>query len=588
MTDERDGLEKVKALAEAAEPVGPAETDPPGADPGPPDDGEEARAAALLARGGSFPLNDFGNGQRLITYFGENLLFVPRLGWFRWDDRLWAPDEDAIAVRADAQKIGGKILEEVAYLALEPWEDQALDLARDTASELATLEAESKGETDPPARLKELRKTADRANDIRSYLATRKRDHRNHAKTSGNSGRIANMMIEAQVQRCVGIDDLNSDKTAINTLGGILRFRGLVDEHEASFGNTDPIWWCEISEHDRAARMTKICDATYEPGAKAPEFEAFLERIQPDLQIRAFLKRWFGYCLTGLTTEQKTTFFYGAGRNGKSTLVDLIAKIMGGYSTTIPIESLTGAEQRKGSDATPDLVRLPGARFVRASEPERGTGLKEALVKQLTGGEAILVRRMQQEFVEVSPEFKLTIQGNYLPNIKGGDDGIWRRLVLVNFDEQIPIDEVDPLLPERLWAERDGVLTWLVEGALEWFRLGLAIPETIQTATENYRQASDFMRVFLTEECEIDGETFEEGKDMADAFNAWMIASGQATWRRKTITDALKERTGVVFGKGGARFKAHKRSVHGWYGIRINEEARNRIAAFSDELRARR
>lgn len=129
----------------------------------------------------------------------------------------------------------------------------------------------------------------------------------------------------------------------------------------------------------------------------------FLERIQPEPEMRAFLQRWFGYSLTGLTNEQKLVFLHGGGRNGKSTLVDLVAKMMGEYATSMPIETLTGSETRKGSDATPDLVRLPGARMVRASEPEKGVQFKEALIKLLTGGEPIMVRRMRRNSLKSIP-----------------------------------------------------------------------------------------------------------------------------------------------------------------------------------------
>jgi Putative threonine/serine exporter len=52
----------------------------------------------------------------------------------------------------------------------------------------------------------------------------------------------------------------------------------------------------------------------------------------------------------------------------------------------LPFESLAGENGRRGDQASPDLARLPGARLVRASEPERGANFKESLLKSLTGG----------------------------------------------------------------------------------------------------------------------------------------------------------------------------------------------------------
>lgn len=104
--------------------------------------------------------------------------------------------------------------------------------------------------------------------------------------------------------------------------------------------------------------------------------------------------------MTGLI-EQKFAFWYGSGANGKSVLIDLMAKMLGEYAATAKIESLTGRNRRSGGDATPDLVPLMGARMVRASEPEEGERLQEGVIKELTGGEPILVRALQKDFVEV-------------------------------------------------------------------------------------------------------------------------------------------------------------------------------------------
>ncbi|MBX8803469.1 hypothetical protein HBA92_22455, partial [Ochrobactrum sp. MR28] len=110
-------------------------------------------------------------------------------------------------------------------------------------------------------------------------------------------------------------------------------------------------------------------------------------------------------------------FFYGAGRNGKSTFVDLICEILGDYAVTLSIDSFAGESKRGGSEATPDLARLPGARLVAASEPEMGVKLKDALIKTLTGGEKIAVRRLHQDFIELVPQFKIILSGNHKPRI---------------------------------------------------------------------------------------------------------------------------------------------------------------------------
>lgn len=590
--DKMDGSNDIRAAFDARETLPPAAPAAPLApdDQGPP---EGAPPAVLPdcpeATAAQFPLNDYGNGQRLIEYYGADMLFVPRLGWYRWAGKRWAADEDELRVRTDAQRVAGRILGEVDHLALEDWEMSALDMAHDTRDQLAEIEAVARNDrsADQVARLAQLHKIASTAAEIRERQSKRRASHRAHAKNSGNTSKISNMLLEARTASAIGINDLNSDPLALNCENGTLQFSLDLNPHDAEWGKTDPEYRVDLVPHDRNHLISKMVPVEYDATARCPHWLRFLETVQPDAEMRGFLQRWFGYCLTGRTVEQKLAFLYGGGRNGKSTMVDTIAKILADYGTTVPIETLTGTEQRKGSDATPDLVRLPGARFVRASEPEQGQRLKEALVKALTGGESIMIRRMMQEFVEVTPEFKLTISGNYRPEIRGSDDGIWRRVMLVPFETQIAEADVDAALPDKLWAERAGILAWLVEGCLDYLKTGLRPPQAVKEATDEYRQESDPMRLFLTTECEITGaEDFERARDLSDAFNAWLLDKGEAVWGKRTVSNAIKARAGTVKGAGGMVFAPGKRSDTGYIGIRIKPAAMDRIAAYGEELRS--
>lgn len=595
-------VDHIRAAFDAAEAVPLADGPPP--DCGPPDRAgaedcggrfDDIPPAAPAedspeARGGLFPLNDYGNGQRLVEYFGQDMLFVPRLGWFRWDGRRWHPDEDELDVRRDAQGVAARILDEVPHLALDAWLREALDLWQIKRADWRGLDdiPAANRSPDQAAQFAALAPIKAAGEDAQEILRKAAAAHRAHAKTSGNTNRISNMLAEAKTAVATSVGALNADPLMLGCENGVLRFVQRVDPHAASWGDMAEVWQVDFVPHDRAQLISKMVAAEYDPAAACPVFFAFLEAVQPDPEIRDFLQRWFGYCVTGLTVEQKLAFFHGGGRNGKSTLVDALARIVADYGTTIPIETLTGSEQRKGSDATPDLVRLPGARFVRASEPEQGQRMKEALIKALTGGEAIMIRRMQQEFVEITPEFKLTISGNHKPEIRGADDGIWRRVMLVPWDVQIPEAEVDRGLPGKLWAERAGILAWMVRGCLDYLQGGLRPPAAVIEATAEYRNESDPVRVFLTTECEINGlpEFFETGRDLVDAFNAWMLETKETTWGKRTAANAIRARAGVAKGQAGEVFGPAKRSDTGYLGIRITDAARNRIAQYGEELRA--
>ena len=105
--------------------------------------------------------------------------------------------------------------------------------------------------------------------------------------------------------------------------------------------------------------------------------------------------------------------------------------------------------------------------------------LQEGLIKEWTGGEPILVRALHSDFIVVLPKFKLTMSGNHKPDIRGTDDGIWRRFLMVPFTEQIPVAERDPHLVDKLWEERDGIFQWLIVGLNQFQEIGLSPPEIL-------------------------------------------------------------------------------------------------------------
>ena len=62
----------------------------------------------------------------------------------------------------------------------------------------------------------------------------------------------------------------------------------------------------------------------------------------------------------------------------------------------------------------------------------------------------VTARFLYAEEFEYTPKFKIWVSTNHKPIIRGTDDGIWRRLVLIPFDVQIPEEKVDKDLKYKL------------------------------------------------------------------------------------------------------------------------------------------
>lgn len=584
-----DNIKKVKEKFAAAENIAPVDGLTPPDDLPTADVGQDAppprtpfEEAELAPQGAKFPLNDTGNGQRFALYYGDDVMMVPRVGWYLWDGKRWAEDPDKIAIRGKAQLVQSRIIDEIPHLTLEDWQLKEIEAEPFVRAQKAALDGIDRGDMTPDQviefedltqKLIWIRKLKDRRSGMKS-------DHRAYAKTSGNGGRIDNMLVESTVQLAREVDDLDSDPLTVNTESGLLRFSVTGGPGEGFSRVADVV----IEDHARESTVTgsnkpqyitKMVPVEYDADAKCPLFDDFLERIQPNREMRAFLQRWFGLSMTGLTGEQKFAFLYGDGANGKSVLVDLVGRLFGDYSATAKIESLTGTSRRGGGDATPDLIPLIAARMVRASEPEEGERLKEGMIKEFTGGEPILVRKLHGDFIEVKPGFKLTISGNHKPDIRGTDDGIWRRVLLVPFDVKIPEAERNEKLASELFdQERAGILNWLVKGLLDYLEGGLQEPQQVLDATLGYRSESDPIGSFLKECCIVTGQPtdFTPARDLMDGFNLWLDQKGEGMWGSRTVSLKMKHNAGRYRDSvTGKVYTPAKQRVTGYRGIRFQD-----------------
>jgi putative DNA primase/helicase len=259
-----------------------------------------------------------------------------------------------------------------------------------------------------------------------------------------------------------------------------------------------------LREHRREDRITKIAPVPFEPEAACPRWLNYLDAsFRGDADLIAYVQRCVGYTLTGDTGEQCLFIVQGDGENGKTTAVELLGDLLGDYATVIDPALLMAATRPTSPGAPrPDLVRLHGARYVPAVEVEQGAQLAEALIKQLTGGSTITARELHQKGgIEFRPAFKLWLDANHLPHVRGTDHAIWRRLRVIPYLHRV--ERPDRHLPAVLRAEAPGILAWAVRGCLDWQRHGLGEPVAVRDATADYRQEQDTVANFLDARCEL-------------------------------------------------------------------------------------
>lgn len=285
--------------------------------------------------------------------------------------------------------------------------------------------------------------------------------------------------------------------------------------------------------------VTKSTSVAPAPGP-CPTWMKFLtDSCSGDPELVAYLRRSFGYWLTGRTTEQQFLFIWGPGGNGKSVFQQAVMGILGDYAVSAGSEVFTASTQDRHKE---EIARLRGARFVGSSETQEGRYLDEAKIKLLTGGDRLEARFMQKNTFQFQPQFKIVMLGNHKPGLRNPDKALLRRLHLVNWTH-VPA-KPDPELAEKLRAEYPQILAWAIEGCLEWQEEGLNPPPAVRDATKEYIEDEDPMQAFLEERCVRNPSATVLSTDVFEAWTEWAHAHNEFVGTQKRLTAALRDRFG--------------------------------------------
>lgn len=339
----------------------------------------------------------------------------------------------------------------------------------------------------------------------------------------------------------------------------------------------------ELHSHTQVDLITRVAPIHYDPSAEAPRFEQFvLEIMDGDADRAAFLQRWFGYSATGETSEQKMVLHIGPGANGKSTLLDAVGTVLGEYAGTAPPGLLTAPT----SDRHPaEIADLAGRRLVTAHESDEGSVLREALLKQATGGDKLKARFMRQDFFEFSPTHKLQLLTNHKPTVRGQDYAIWRRLLLVWYKVSFgsPEDviagnamkERDVKLGAKLALEKAGIFNWVVKGAVDWYRDGLNPPASVVEASAAYRVEQDRLMLFVADACILDKDAFTPLSGpfgLYSAYSRWCKENGYFAIASSRFGNEIERVPGVSKSTKTVNEGGISKSQQGVLGLSVNIE----------------
>ncbi len=429
-------------------------------------------------QGDRYTRTDAGNAYLFADFFADRARYMKDRGcWCVYDGRAWRMDPSGLETRALCK----------ALL-------QLLSLYASTLTDLGTLEM------------------------ARKQLGV----------WQSHAGR-ARIVADAQDVYPMTMDMLDSNPMYLNCQNGTL---------DLETGILHP--------HHPGDLQGRVCAADYLPGVRCERWESFVEEVmrksmgqlslsqEEDVRNKVrWIQRMLGYALTGDTRLECMFMLYGATtRNGKSTMMETMLRLMGDYGAAIQPETLAArSDMRAAAGPTEDLARLAGVRFVSASEPDRRMRLSASLVKTLTGNDTITARCLYQSSFQYRPQFKLFLNTNHLPSV--GDQTLFEsgRVHLVPFERHFEPHEQDRSLKQFFAYPLclSGILNWCLEGLRELRHSGFTLgdpPESARRMLAAYRDECDHVGRFIRERLSPCEGSAVKSNDVYKAYLAWCAENG--------------------------------------------------------------
>jgi len=431
--------------------------------------------------------SDQGNADWLVNLADGNLRYVvERALWIWWNGKRWTPDESGSLVHA-----------------------QRLRVATHYEAEALKEKQRAGACNDPTER-------AQHAKIAASIAAW--------AVQCRNRGRLDAMTTLAALDPgvSISINTLDRDPMLLGVRNGVVDLRtGL------------------LRPAGRDDLVTKVCAVDYVPTALAPRWRRFIGEItataSPRPALAAYMHAALGYMTTGSTAEHKMIIFVGDGSNGKNVLLDTVQRVMGDYAVTIPPEALmAGKFDNDAERPNPVMASLAGARLAISSESKDGQKLAVALVKRHTGGGYLIARLMRENPFRFEITHKLVLMTNHRPGLDHMDAAMQGRVHLVPFDKRWNrpgMPDPDPSLPDgdkhlmqKLEAEAEGILAWLVAGAVRYGLDGLAPPAEVRASTRDYFDGADSLGQWLALCKRVPAAAGMGAAAAFDCFKSWCFA----------------------------------------------------------------
>ena len=292
----------------------------------------------------------------------------------------------------------------------------------------------------------------------------------------------------------------------INCIKGVNIKSNKFDEHSKKSGKyllnclngTVDLTTGKLYPFDKNDYLTQQAPINYNPNSDYSLWTKCLKDVFSDYpELVEWFQYYIGYIATGNPNKKTFCFLYGdAGDTGKSTVLDAIKNCLGtdclGYAGTMPFEEFLVSSKHNEGAPTPYLIANKNNRLVTISETATTTNKRASLnfekLKNYSGKDELTGRDMYGKAETFTPKFTLLMALNNKPIISDIKSSSWDRMILLPFEHKFTGSEKDPNMDTKLYQIREGIGTWIVQGAVKYFKEGLPENTISNKLVSEYRR----------------------------------------------------------------------------------------------------
>lgn len=455
---------------------------------------------------------DLGQAAVFVNEYGDRVRYSKATGFLVYDGSVWKENE--LDAQGLAQALTVRQLKEAREQLRKAQDD--LTAAQEAAAGAVVDVFSGDGSSD----VKKAEGKVKSANSYHSYVLGRQK-----------SSSISNTLKEIRPSVQIEVDKLDADGLMLNTPAGIVDLRtGQIREHRAE---------------DYCTKMTGVAPSD----KNADLYLKFIDQVTcGDRDLARYLQEVAGMCAIGKVFSEKLIIAYGDGGNGKSTLFNLWADVLGDYAGTIPSEELI---VRAGNAKSYSIANLRGKRLIIAAELREGARLSTDAVKKMCSTDKISAEMKYRDPFEFRPSHSLVLYTNHLPRVNTNDSGTWDRLVVIPFNARFRNESGEiKNYAEYLYKKCGGaVLQWIIEGAQRFIANGgsIELPECVKAEIEQYKNDNDWLKAFLDDECDQICQHGESAGALYARYQSYCNHSGDGRPRSRADFKRALEAAGFIW-----------------------------------------